>query len=91
MSDEFVEPIGELPPTPPVSPGGHRDSAPLSHEGRITGEITAVHRRAGHTEPGHILDTSVGAQAHTEIVVQTDRENLDDLIGKRVVIHFLDS
>lgn len=88
--DGYVDPVGEVPPLQPVSGGGRRESAEPSHEGRVIGEVIAVHRRtAGRPEGGHVLDTSVGAVEHSEVIVQVDRDDLDGLVGKRVAIHFL--
>lgn len=88
--DGYVDPIGELPPVQPVSGGGRRDQREPGHEGRITGEVIAVHRRTNtHPEEGHVLDTSVGAVEHSEVVVQVNRDDLDGLVGKRVAMHFL--
>lgn len=88
--DGYVDPIGELPPIQPVSPGGQRESREQQHVGRVTGEVIAVHRRtAGHREGNHVLDTTVGAVEHSEVVVQVNRDDLDGLVGKRVSIQFL--
>jgi hypothetical protein len=88
--DGYVDPIGEVPPLQPAGAGGQRESRDTSHEGRIAGEVIAVHRRTtGHHEGGHLLDTTVGAVDHSEVVIQVDHCDLEGLVGKRVVIHFL--
>ena len=88
--DGSVDPIGEVPGTPPIHGGGQRERREPSHEGVVAGEVIAVHRRTtGHHESGHVLDTTVGAVEHSEVVIQVNRDDLDGLVGKRVSIHFL--
>lgn len=90
MADDTVDPIGQVPPSPGVTPGGRRPGAEGSHQGRLRGEVVAVHRRVGHHDRGHVLDASVGAQTHSEVVIRVDSEDLSALVGKQVSIHFLD-
>lgn len=88
--DDYIDPVGEVSPAQPLSGGGQRESREPRHEGRVTGEVIAVHRRtAGHRDGGHVLDTTVGAVEHSEVVIQVSRDDLDGLVGKRVSIHFL--
>lgn len=90
MPDETIEPVGEAVRVHPVIPGGHTAGSGRAHDGRIVGEIVAVHRRtSGHPEPGHLLDTSVGAEMHSEVVIRTEADDVEGLVGKRVALHFL--
>lgn len=90
MPDDAIEPISETPAVHPVSAGGHYAGMSPTHEGRIVGEVIAVHRRtSAHPESGHLLDATVGAVAHSEVVVRIERGDVDGLVGKRVAIHFL--
>ena len=62
---------------PAQSPGHHRT---------ITGEVTSVRRKSGHREGEHVLDTSVGAQQDTELVVKVKSGDVSDLTGTQVII-----
>lgn len=63
-------------------------SSPLSHHGSVSGQVVAMHRRTGHREGEHVLDTSVGGQEYVDIVIRVDSGELEDLVGKRVVVNF---
>lgn len=85
--DDSVEPVHNTAPQDPVSshgeagPGGHAQHAP------IAGTVVAVHRKTARHEGHHLLDASVGAQEHTEIVVRVESGSLEHLEGKRVTLH----
>lgn len=88
MVDEYVEPVDGV-------KSGHRiEGRPgpraeiPAHHASLSGQVVAVHRRSGHHEGEHILDTSVGAEEHTEIVVRVEAGELSDLVGKQVVVNF---
>ncbi|MCH7909736.1 MAG: hypothetical protein IIB38_08980 [Candidatus Hydrogenedentes bacterium] len=89
MDDEYVEPIGPVLPKIPVrdSPGARAEG---TENRRVTveGEIVAVHRKSGHKEGRHLLDKSVGAEEHDEIVVRVRSGDLGHLVGKRVRITY---
>lgn len=85
---DVVEPLGGVAPAGPVSP--HGGGLPLVEGGgprTIIGQVIAVYREHGHSEEGHRLDVTVGAEAHTEILVRVESGSCGDLEGKRVVIH----
>lgn len=84
--EEYIDPVGE-------AAGAHRVGVPGSsseYESELTvaltGEVVAVHKKAGHHDEGHVLDTSVGAREYTEIVVRVDSGNFEHLVGKKVSI-----
>ncbi len=89
MADEYVEPIGKVPSAHRVRDPGEPPRKESEHHGQINGEVIAVHRKAGHHEEGHLLYTSVGAQAYDEVVVRVEEKIADNLVGKRVSIHFI--
>ena len=89
MDDEYVEPIEPVLPKIPVR--DTRDTRTDSSEYRrvtVDGEIVAVHRKSGHKEGQHLLDKTVGAEEHDEIVVRVRSGDLGHLIGKRVRITY---
>ena len=88
MSDEFVDPVDSVPPELRVEglqPGGRRQASP-KRGASVEGEVVAVHRKSGHHEGQHVLDTSVGAKEYDEIVVRVESGDAHELAGKRVVI-----
>ena len=88
MVDEYVDPVDSVKPSHHIeSRSGARPEA-RQHHASLSGYIVAVRRQSGHREGEHVLDTSVGAEEHTEIVVRVDSGEFDDLVGKRVVVNF---
>lgn len=88
MVDEYVDPVDSVKPSHHIeSRSGPRRQVANRHAS-LTGRIVAVRRRSGHREGEHVLDTSVGAEEHTEIVVRVDAGEFDDLVGKQVVVTF---
>ena len=85
MADS-IEPVDGVQPSHRVEvTDSSPRSEPLAHR-QLSGEVTAVHRRAGHHDGEHILDESVGAQEYNEIVVRVNAKDVDDLVGKRVTL-----
>lgn len=88
MNEEFVDPVDRVPPHLRAEgmglPRQRQDEE--THAIGLDGEIVAVHRKSGHHEGRHILDTSVGAEEHNEIVVRVESGDLGHLVGKRVKI-----
>lgn len=56
----------------------------------IRGRVVAVRKSAGHQEPGHLLDVTVGAALATEIVVQTEDGNCVGLEGRQVIVSVME-
>jgi hypothetical protein len=85
-------------PVDPISgsPRPHRSQdrlTPISpekptHKQELSGTVVAVHRKSGHHEEGHILDTSVGAEEYNEVVVRVQGADLEHIIGKAVRLRF---
>jgi len=83
-----LDPIEHVTPGrgPEESPGVQGSASP--HRRVLRGEIVAVHRKTGHADAGgHVLDTTVGEQAHDELVVRVDGGDVSGLVGERVVIN----
>lgn len=90
MPQDYVDPLEHVNPAHRVEPreGVARREAVPAHHGRISGVVVAVHRRTPQHAEEHRLDTSVGGEAHSEVVVQVDEDDVSALMGRRVVIHF---
>ena len=86
MADDSVDPLGGLSPSHRVEGHGRAEQHHPQHRQTLKGTIVAVHRKAGHHEGDHVLDTSVGAQEYNEIVVRVNEGNLGDLNGKVVTL-----
>lgn len=91
MPDDFVNPVDHVESSRPVegrtsAPG----AGPVHHHATVTGRVVAVHRRTPKHAEAHRLDASVGAQSHSELVIQIDEGEVGDLVGKRVAIHYRD-
>lgn len=92
MQDEPVEPLDSVGASRHIDDSRHvegrsRERAQKpGHHRTITGEVTSVRRKSGHREGGHLLDTSVGAQQDTEVVVKVKSGDVSDLTGKEVII-----
>lgn len=89
MSDDNIGPVERVQPKFPMRDDPEaRTDRPLARRVTVEGEIVAVHRKSGHKEGHHILDKSVGAEEHDEIVVRVRSGDLGHLIGKRVRISY---
>lgn len=88
---EYVDPVRGIPPKQPVD--GHSESEERPPRARhvVVGTVTAIHRKNVHHETGRILDTTVGGDEHTEVVVRIESGPYEDLDGKRVAITITDS
>jgi len=84
--NEYVDPIQGVPAKPPVDGHSETGSAPQRARHVVLGKVTAIHRRNVHHETGHILDTTVGGDNHTELVIRVESGPFDELDGKRVAI-----
>lgn len=90
MPDDFVNPIDHLEPARPIEGhGAVPGAAPVRHA-TVRGRVVAVHRRTPQHAESHRLDASVGAQTHSEVIIQIDEGDVGDLVGKRVAIHYRD-
>lgn len=89
MPDDYIDPVGDVPPARPVEGSGAARREHVEHHATYAGEVVAVHRRTGHRDEGrHLLDASVGAQPHNELVIRVEGGDaeLADLVGQRVSI-----
>ena len=86
MSDDSIDPLDGLSPSRRIEGHGRADQHHPQHRQTLKGTVVAVHRKAGHHEGDHVLDTSVGAQAYNEVVVRVIEGNLNDLNGKAVML-----
>lgn len=84
--NEYVDPIRGSAPKQPVD--GHSEETDRPERGRhvVIGRVTAIHRRNVHHETGHILDTTVGGDNHTELVIRVESGPYVEMDGKRVTI-----
>jgi len=87
MPEDYVDPIGNIPPSPQPPGASQHDRAQPTHHGTVRGTVVAVHNRAPKHAERHLLDASVGERNHTELVVRLDGNLSSDLVGQRVVIH----
>ncbi len=83
---EYVDPIDGVPAKQPVAAHSEQAEAPQRARHVVIGKVTAIHRRNVHHESGHILDTTVGGDEHTELVIRIESGPYDELDGKRVAI-----
>lgn len=91
MPDDFVNPVDPLASSQPIESHGEAAGARPAQHATVTGRVVAFHRRTPqHAESHRRLDASVGAQTHSELVIQIDQGDVGDLVGKRVAIHFRD-
>lgn len=88
MPDDYIDPVDGVTPSHPVEAGGRRSGSGPVQAARLNGRVIAVHKKSGHHEGGHVLDTSVGAQEYAEVVIRVDSGDLEDLVGKDVVINY---
>ena len=86
MSDDPVDPVKGAIPAHGVEPHHRQSPSTPEHHRRLQGLVLAVHRRAGHHDEGHMLDTTVGAQPYDEVVVKVDSGDVDDLVGRIVAL-----
>lgn len=83
---EYVDPIQGVPAKQPVDGHAEQGEKPPRARHIVIGTVTAIHRRNVHHESGHILDTTVGGDEHTELVIRVESGAFDELDGKRVAI-----
>ncbi len=84
-SGEYIDPIESRAPIDGLE--GARESGKRPRRQRmIRGRIVAVRGEAPHQDSAHVLDVTVGASSHTEIVVQTSEQDCESLQGKTVLI-----
>lgn len=88
MPDDYVDPIDNVEPSHRVEGRGAERPRRPAHRGSVTGTIVSVQRKTQKHAEEHTLDTSVGAQAQSEVVIRVDDGDVDDLLGRRVVIHY---
>ena len=88
MVDDYVDPVDGVQPGHPIEGRPMRRPHVPEHHRSVTGQVIAVNRRTGRHNGEHVLDTSVGAQEFTEVVVRLDSEEGEELVGKRVVVSF---
>ncbi len=88
MADDSVDPIDSVNPSHVIEGRGTRVSHVPGQHASLNGRVIAVHRRSGHHDGEHVLDTSVGAQEYTDIVVRIESRDFDDMVGKQVVLNY---
>ncbi len=88
MVDDFVEPVDGVKPGHAIEGRGSRPTQVPGHHASLTGRVVAVHRRSDRHDGEHVLDTSVGAQEYTDVVVRIESGDLVDLVGKQVVLNY---
>ncbi len=88
MPDDYVDPIDQVEPGHRVEGRGAERPARPAHRGAVRGTIVSVQRKTQKHAEDHTLDASVGAQAQSEVVIRVDEGDVDDLLGRRVVIHY---
>jgi hypothetical protein len=89
MPDDFVNPVDHVESARPIEGRGAASAPGPVHHATVSGRVIAIHRRTSkHAEKHRRLDASVGAQTHSELVIQIDEGDVGDLVGKRVAIHY---
>lgn len=88
MPDEYIDPVDHVEASHPIAGRGAERPPRPAHRGSVTGTIVSVHRKTAHHAEDHTLDTSVGSHAQSEVVIQVDEGDVEDLVGRRVVIHY---
>jgi len=83
---EYVDPVRGIPPKQAVDGHSESEERPTRPRAVVVGTVTSIHRKNVHHESGHILDTTVGGEEHTEIVVRIESGPFEDLDGRRVTI-----
>lgn len=81
-----VDPVDNVPPSEPATPGGRREHTPGPPPGRIIGEVVEVRSRTAHHAEDHVFDATVGEQSHSELVIRIISGPHQDLQGRRVMI-----
>jgi hypothetical protein len=84
--EEYVDPIRGVPPKSPVDGHSEQGFQPERARATVFGHVVVVHRRNVHRDEGHILDTTVGGEDHTELIVRVESGPYMELDGKRVAI-----
>ncbi len=88
MVDDFVDPVDNVKPSHAIEGRGTRASHVPGHHASLNGRVIAVHRRSGHHDGEHVLDTSVGAQEYTDVVIRIESRDFEDMVGKQVVLNY---
>lgn len=90
MPDEYIDPVDNLKPIHPVEGGGRRPEGVPGPAASVSGIVIGVHRKSSRHEEAHRLDTSVGGQTYTELVLRVESGEIDEheLMGKRVVVNY---
>ena len=87
-SDGPLEPIRGADPQRAIDAYHEQERQPVepTHVRRLVGQVVSVHEKAGQHEESHILDESVGAQPHNDLIIRVPKGDLSHLVGRRVVI-----
>lgn len=88
MVDDFVDPVDGVKPSHAIEGRETRTHHVPAQPASLTGRIIAVHRRSGHHDGEHVLDTSIGAQEYTDVVVRIESGDFEDMVGKQVVMNY---
>ena len=88
MVDDFVDPVDGVSPSHAIEGRETRARHVPAQPASLTGRVIAVHRRSGHHDGEHVLDTSVGAQEYTDIVIRIESQDFEDMVGKQVVLNY---
>jgi len=90
MPDDYVNPVDHVEAGRPIEGQSAVPGAGVPHHATVIGRVISVHRRTPQHAESHRLDTSVGGQSHSELVIQIENGEVGDLVGKRVAIHYRD-
>jgi len=84
---EPIDPVSGVPKkvTMRTSAGGGSPGVERTRQ-HVVGQVVAIHEKATHRDGEHVLDATVGAEGHTEIVVRILSGPYRSLDGKRVVL-----
>ena len=88
MVADYVDPVEGVNPGHAIEGRGTRASHVPGHHASLTGRVIAVHRRSGRHDGEHVLDTSVGAQEYTDVVIRIESQDFEDIVGKQVVLNY---
>ncbi|MCH8204861.1 MAG: hypothetical protein IID09_06825 [Candidatus Hydrogenedentes bacterium] len=88
MVDDFVDPVDGVSPSHAIEGRETRARHVPAQPASLTGRVIAVHRRSGHHDGEHVLDTSVGAQEYTDVVIRIESQDFEDMVGKQVVLNY---
>ena len=88
MVDDFVDPVDGVSPSHAIEGRETRARHVPAQPASLTGRVIAVHRRSGHHDGEHVLDTSVGAQEYTDVVIRIESQDFEDMVGKQVGLNY---